>query len=147
MTIGGRRLKFVLEKKKKKKRKKPRIYTYDVFLALKRIWTIFDFICGKRLAPFMAEAIEKLEKHKEVDMEPTVRKKLLKISASTIDRLLKSEKDRYKLGKGRKGTKPGSLLKKSIPIRTFSDCDDAKLGFVEADLVGHDGGNSSGDFI
>ena len=51
MTTRDKRIKFVAEKKKKKKRKKPRIYTYDVFLALRRIWTIFDFICSKRLAP------------------------------------------------------------------------------------------------
>jgi len=147
MTIGGKRIKFVAGKKKKRKRKKPRIYTYDVFLALRRIWTIFDFICGKRLAPFMAEAVKKLEKHKEIDLSPTVRKKLAKISASTIDRLLKPEKDKFKIGKGRKGTKPGSLLKKAIPIRTFADWDDARPGFVEIDLVGHDGGVASGDYI
>jgi len=119
ITTGGKRIKFVAEKNKKKKRKKPRIYTYDVFLALRRIWVVFDFICSRRLAPFMAEAVKKLEYHKEIELCPEVRKKLLKISASTIDRLLKPEKDRYRLGKGRKGTKPGSLLKKSIPIRTF----------------------------
>ena len=147
ITTGGKRIKFVAEKKKKKKRKKPRIYTYDVFLALRRIWTIFDFICSRRLAPFMAEAVKKLEKHKEIDLSPEVREKLLKISASTIDRLLKSEKDRYRLGKGRKGTKPGTLLKKSIPIRTFADWDDASPGFVEIDLVGHDGGIASGDYV
>ncbi|GAH58468.1 unnamed protein product, partial [marine sediment metagenome] len=147
ITIGGKRIKFVAGKKKKKKREKPRIYTYDVFLKLKRIWTIFDFICGKRLAPFMAEAVKKLEKHKEIDLTPTVRKKLTKISASTIDRLLKPEKDKFKIGKGRKGTKPGSLLKKAIPIRTFADWNDARPGFVEIDLVGHDGGKSSGDYI
>lgn len=146
ITTGGKRIKFVIGKNKKKKRKKPRIYTYDVFLALRRIWTIFDFICSRRLAPFMAEAVKKLEKHKEIDLSPEVREKLLKISASTIDRLLKSEKDRYRLGKGRKGTKPGTLLKKSIPIRTFADWDDASPGFVEIDLVGHDGGIASGDF-
>jgi len=146
ITTGGKRIKFVAGKKKKKKRKKARIYTYDVFLALRRIWTIFDFICSRRLAPFMAEAVKKLEKHKEIDLSPEVREKLLKISASTIDRLLKSEKDRYRLGKGRKGTKPGTLLKKSIPIRTFADWDDASPGFVEIDLVGHDGGIASGDF-
>jgi len=48
---------------------------------------------------------------------------------------------------GRKGTKPGTLLKAAIPIRTFADWDNAKPGFVEADLVGHDGGTTSGDFI
>lgn len=147
ITTGGKRIKFVLEKNKKKKRKKPRIYTYNVFLALRRIWVIFDFICGKRLAPFIAEAVEKLEYHREIDLSPEVREKLLKISASTIDRLLKPEKDKFKIGKGRKGTKPGTLLKKSIPIRTFADWDDAKPGFVEIDLVGHDGGIASGDFI
>ncbi len=94
----------------------------------------------------MEEAIDILTKHKEIDLIPKVRKKLLNISASTIDRLLKPEKDRYRLGKGRKGTKPGTLLKNAIPIRTFSDWNEKKPGFIEADLVGHDGGISSGDF-
>jgi len=94
----------------------------------------------------MAEAIKKLTKHKEIDISPETKQKLLKISESTIDRLLKPEKDRYRLGKGRKGTKPGTLLKKAIPIRTFADWNEKKPGYLEADLVGHDGGNSSGDF-
>jgi hypothetical protein len=68
ITTGRKRIKFVLEKNKKKKRKKARIYGHDVFLALRRIWTIFDFICGKRFAPFMAEAVKKLEKHGEIDL-------------------------------------------------------------------------------
>src|SRR5450756_611719 len=38
------------------------------------------------------------------------------------------------------------VYKRQIPIRTFADWDEAKPGFVEADLVGHDGGNTSGDF-
>ncbi len=147
MTTGGRRIKFVIGKKKKTKKKRDKIYTYDVFLKLKKIWAIFDFICSKRLAPFMGEAVEKLEACGEIDLTDQVREKLLKISASTIDRLLKSEKDRFKLGKGRKGTKPGTLLKHSIPIRTFADWNDAVPGFTEVDLVGHDGGNNSGDFI
>lgn len=144
--INSRKIKYVIGRKKKIKRVRDSIYGYDVFLALKKIWTIFDFICSKRLAPFMAEAIEKLTKHKEIELLPDIKEKLLAISASTIDRLLKPEKDCYRLGKGRKGTKPGTLLKKAIPIRTFADWDEAIPGFVEADLVGHDGGNSSGDF-
>lgn len=94
----------------------------------------------------MGEAVEKLEKHKEIDLTEKVREKLLKISASTIDRLLRSEKDKFRLGKGRSGTKPGTLLKNQIPIRTFSDWDDTKPGFTEMDLVGHDGGDVSGDY-
>jgi len=144
--ISGRKVKYVIGKAGKAKRARNRIYTYDVFLALKKIWTIFDFICSKRLKPFMAEAIEKLTKHNEIDISPEITQKLFKISESTIDRLLKPEKDRYRLGKGRKGTKPGSLLKKAIPIRTFADWNEKKPGFLEADLVGHDGGNGYGDF-
>ena len=145
--MGGKKIKYVIGKRKRKKYKKPRIYTYDVFLKLKKIWAIFDFICGNRLAPFMGEAVEKLEAHSEIDLKSQVREKLLKISVSTIDRLLKSEKDKFRLGKGRKGTKPGTLLKHSIPIRTFADWDNTKPGFVEVDLVSHDGGDASGDFI
>jgi hypothetical protein len=48
--------------------------------------------------------------------------------------------------RGRSHTKPGSLLKSQIPIRTWADWDDAVPGFVEIDLVGHEGGNSSGEF-
>jgi len=111
--IGGKRIKFVIGKNKRIKRKTARIYGKDVFLALKRIWVVFDFICGRRLAPFMAEAVKKLEYHKEIELSPTVRKKLLKISASTIDRLLKPEKDRYKLGNGKKRYKTGNTTKGS----------------------------------
>ena len=143
---GGRKIKYIIGKKKKVKRVRDKIYGYDVFLALKKIWAIFDFVCSRRLAPFMAEAIEKLTKHKEIELSSEVKQKLLLVSVSTIDRLLKPEKDRYRLGKGRSGTKPGSLLKKAIPIRTFADWDEKKPGYIEADLVGHDGGISSGDF-
>ncbi|MGM0367882.1 MAG: integrase catalytic domain-containing protein [Actinomycetota bacterium] len=144
-TVDGKKIKYVIGGKKPK-RKREKIYGYDVYLALKRIWVVFDFICSKRLAPFMAEAIEKLEKHKEINISPDTKEKLLRISASTIDRLLKSLRDSYRLKKGRKGTKPGTLLKKAIPIKTFSDWNDTVPGFVEVDLVGHDGGNVSGDY-
>ncbi len=52
---------------------------------------------------------------------------------------------KYQL-KGRAATKPGSLLKSQIPVRTWADWDDARPGFVEIDLVCHDGGNAAGQF-
>ena len=88
ITTGRKRIKYVLGKKKKK-RDRVKIYGPDVFLALKKIWAIFDYLCGKRLAPFMKEALEKLEHHREINLDSTVREKLSKVSASTIDRLLK----------------------------------------------------------
>ena len=48
--------------------------------------------------------------------------------------------------KGRSGTKPGSMLKRQIPIRTFAEWDDARPGFCEVDLVAHDGGSGTGEF-
>ncbi len=74
-----------------------------------------------------------------------VRGKLLSISASTIDRLLAPDRARLSLT-GRAGTKPGTLLKHQIPVRTFSEWDDALPGFVEIDLVGHEGGVIRGEY-
>jgi len=62
------------------------------------------------------------------------------------NRLLAPTRKRYRI-KGRSTTRPGTLLKKSIPIRTFTDWDEAKPGFFEVDLVSHDGGAVRGDFI
>ena len=140
VKVYGRKVKYVIGKNKSIKRKKKKIYGKDVFLQLKKICAIYDFICGKRLAPFMEEAVKKLEKYKEINLSCRVREKLLAICASTIDRILKEVKDRYRIGKGRSGTKPGSLLKAAIPIRTFADWDENMPGFVEVDLVSHDGG-------
>src|SRR5712691_4541761 len=71
--------------------------------------------------------------------------RLLRMSASTIDRLLKSERKRIEL-KSRSGTKPGTLLKHQVPIRTFCEWDESNPGFLEIDLVSHGGGDEQGDF-
>ena len=70
---------------------------------------------------------------------------LATMSAATIDRHLKNERARLGL-KGRSHTKPGTLLKSQIPIRTWAQWSEDQPGFVEIDLVGHEGGNSSGEF-
>lgn len=48
--------------------------------------------------------------------------------------------------KGRSGTRPGSILRRQIPIRTFAEWDEARPGFCEVDLVAHDGGSPCGEF-
>ena len=67
------------------------------------------------------------------------------MSAATIDRRLAEDRRRLD-SKGRSGAKPGSLLKRNIPIKTFSDWSDTVPGFVEIDLVGHDGGSVRGEY-
>jgi len=86
-----------------------------------------------------------LERWREINLIAKVREKLFKISAATIDRLLTDTRKRFII-KGRSTTRPGSLLKKSIPIRTFDDWDEKVPGFFEVDLVSHDGGATRGDF-
>jgi len=70
---------------------------------------------------------------------------LVAMSAATIDRRLAGERAKM-MACGRSHTKPGSLLKSQIPIRTSADWDDAVPGFVEIDMVGREGGNNSGEF-
>jgi len=144
LNIAGKRIKYIADKRKIK-RKKKKIYDQEVLVALKELWKICDYICSKRLAPFLSEIIPVLEKWGEIKLNLQVREKLWKISAATIDRLLAEERKKCRI-KGRSTTRPGTLLKKSIPIRTFADWDEKVPGFFEVDLVSHDGGTTKGDF-
>jgi len=142
---GSKRIVFIGDIKKQKKRQGKRFYDKEVEEVLKKIWYILDFICGRRLADYMEEILPKLEKCGEIEINPEVRKKLLKISGRTIDRILKEEKKKWRI-KGKKGTKPGSLLKSQIPVRTFTDWNEKIPGFIEVDLVDHSGGVERGIF-
>jgi hypothetical protein len=120
-------------------------YDKNILRPLIRIWKIMDFICGKRLKVILAMVILNLKTHGRLKLTDETEKKLMEISASSIDRLLKHERKRLEI-KGRKGTKPGTLLKNHIAIRTWAEWDENSPGYLEVDLVGHDGGNGSGDF-
>jgi hypothetical protein len=115
--------------------------TYDAqtVKVLVQVWRIMDYICGKRLAPVLGEMVERLLRHNELRCDTATSKKLARMSAATIDRLLRPERQKYQL-KGRSHTRPGTLLKHQIPMRTFTEWDEQQPGFLEIDLVGHDGG-------
>ena len=115
--IAGERFKYVQDHHKSR-RKKTCYYDQDVLLALKKIWKEADYICSKRLAPFLGEFIPVLEKHGEIKLTPKVKEKLFSIYAATIDRLLALTRNKQQI-KGRSTTRPGSLLKKSIIICTL----------------------------
>jgi hypothetical protein len=125
---------------------RPRKYDAAVQTSLSFMWKLMDYLCGKRLAPMLPSLIDHLELHGELELSPTVRNKLLTISAATVDRLLGPVRRKLQI-KGRSHTKPGTLLKHQIPIRTFAQWDDARPGFLEIDLVGHEGGNARGEFL
>ncbi|MCK5548660.1 MAG: transposase family protein, partial [Thermoplasmata archaeon] len=143
---GKARVVFVGDHRKSIRRRKRKTYGSEVFSALKSTWEVCGYICGKRLAPYLKEIVPVLEKHGELALDKETRSGLLRMSAATVDRLLAAEKKKLRL-KGRCRTKPGSLLKSQIPIRTFAEWDEKKPGFLEVDLVGHDGGSTQGDYI
>jgi hypothetical protein len=127
------------------RRGRERQYGGKVLEALKKIWAVLDFPCGKRLVANMDEMVSVLTRYKELRTSKATRQMLISMSAATADRLLAGERRRLEI-KGRSGTKPGSLLKHKIPICTFADWDDARVGFLQVDLVGHEGGNPRGEF-
>jgi hypothetical protein len=128
------------------KRTRKKQYDEKVILTLVEVWKVLDYICGKRLHAVLNEVIDRLETFGEMTCDTETREKLRKISASSIDRLLMSERKKHQL-KGRSRTRPGSLLKRQIPMRTFSEWDEGRPGFVEIDLVAHDGGFAFGDYL
>lgn len=130
---------------KRLRKKREPIYGPDVLEAVKKIWSNLDFLCGKRLKAVLTEALAKMEKWGEIEVTTSTKQKLQRISAATIDRMLAPERKRLEL-KSRSGTKPGTLLKSQIQIRTSSDWDDLRPGFGEIDLVSHGGGDERGDF-
>ncbi len=119
-------------------------YTNEHAYYLKKIWNVLDCPCGQRLVSVMAETIEALMRHKEMSLSESIREKLCHMSASTIDRLLKPWKAQAKR-RVHGTTKPGSFLKKQIPIQ-LSRWDEKRLGFSEIDLCSHNGGNPEGEY-
>lgn len=128
---------------KKAGRKKK--YQGEVVEVLKKIWETCGRICSKRLHPFLPEMVMVMERFGELSCRPETKTLLLSMSRSTIDRCLR--KARHTQQKGISTTKPGTWLKKSIPVRTWHDWDDTKPGFVEMDLVAHCGGSVMGQFL
>ena len=97
------------------------------------------------MAPLLPEIVARLRAFGELDLDDDVAARLGSMSAATIDRRLAAERARLVL-RGRSGTKPGSLLKSQIPIRTWAEWNEKQPGFVEIDCVGHEGGDPRGDF-
>jgi len=121
------------------------IYRGEVVQALEQIWEIYGHICSKRLQPFLPEAIKVLERCKEIEFSKDTKELLLKISSASIDRCLRPV--RIKSSHCLSTTKPGSLLKNLIPVRTFTEWNEERPGFMEIDLVAHCGNTTEGQYL
>jgi hypothetical protein len=124
---------------------RPRRYGPEVQHALFLVWHAANRICTKRLMPFLPTLIEALERHEHLHLTEECRSQLLSMSAATADRLLRSQRkvDRH----GLSTTRAGTLLKQQIPIRTFEEWNEARPGFLEADLVAHCGTDIEGGYL
>lgn len=121
-----------------------RIYTDEDKRAVLWLADLFDQIGSKRLRAAMDVELKNIWRQRYLRVSAACFRRLQRISPATMDRLRHTE--RRTSGRRRGGTKPGTLLKSQIPIRTFADWDDKRPGFEEIDLVQHDGGNPSGFF-
>jgi transposase InsO family protein len=132
----------------RRKRVYKRFYNEPVETAVLAIWAFFRFVCGKRLAPMMRDNLDALAEHARFRRLITaeVKAKLARVSRSTVERMLKGERKRRK-AKGTSATKPGTLLKQQIAVRTFWRWDDKQPGFCETDTVSHDGGYAKGEYL
>lgn len=123
---------------------RPPEYGEEVVEVLWRIWKVSEQPCGKRLVEMLRLWLPHYEaQHGKLSAK--VRKQLKSISAAQVDRLLAPRKARV-AHRGRSGTKPGSLLKHHIPIRT-DNWDVTRPGWLEADTVAHCGSSLEGHFV
>jgi len=128
------------------RRGRKREYGVAAGTALKELWETSDRLCSRRLQPFIPELVEVLTRRGRIALSAEVAEQLRRMSASTIDRLLRPYRGRERR-RGFSTTRPGSLLKREIPIRTFSDWDEATPGFLEVDLVSHCGETTEGFYL
>jgi len=130
----------------RKRRGRPPEYDVAVVAALKVAWEAADYVCSSRLRPFLPELVRVLKENGELDVTAETEARLCSLSASSIDRITR----RWRYGRSRTGlatTKPGTLLKNAIPIKTFTEWEDTRPGFIEADLVAHCGESPEGFYL
>lgn len=125
----------------------PRVYGPEVVEVLEHLWVLCDCMCGKLLAPAIRTLLPVYEKWNEISLTDELREKLLHISGATIDRLLSDHKRKMRWPATISHTRGSAhSLRNQIPIRTFEQWDRSCIGQMQADLVGHDGGVSYGEF-
>ena len=136
--------KFYTKPKRKKPGRPSKYNKPKILTPLKTIWLQANLPCSKILKAIIPIWLPHyVETYARLDL-PVI-KLLKRISPSTIDRLLKPVRPKFKK-RGLGGTKPGSLLRKQIPIKT-DQWDEFNPGFIEADTVHHCGETTAGQYV
>ena len=128
--------------RRSKRGRKP-VYNHPFLVeVLREIWIRTNLPCAKRLKAIIPLWLPYYDKF---ILPEEVKQMLLNVSAATIDRILSTVRAKYNK-KGLATTKPGSILKKQIPIKT-NQWDETTPGFLEADTVAHCDNSTAGMFV
>lgn len=129
-------------RKKKRMGRRKKYVSEEIKEFLIKLWKVSNLACSVRLKAMIPLW---LPYYQVAALSQSTKDLLSGISASTIDRILRPYRNRYrKIGLAT--TKPGSLIRKKIPIKT-KQWDETFPGFIEADTVAHCGGSISGMFV
>ena len=121
-------------------------YGDDVIALLVRCWAVLDGPSGKRLQPALPQLLASLRTHGRLEATDETVAALLRMSPATIDRRLQPYRAGLVSSTGMCHTRPGSMLKASIPLKTWAEWDNTEPGFIQINLVGHEGGDNNGQF-
>ena len=122
-----------------------RVYGIAAREALVVVWEASDRVCGKRLQAIIPTLLTAMQHHGHLTLADGLSELLMKMSAATIDRVLAPQREQC--GRRRRQSGAATTIRRSIPVRTFSDWNDPAPGFIEADLVSHSGPVASGSFV
>ena len=126
---------------------RPREYGTRLRPVLAELWEASDFLCSKRLAPYLPEVLEALERHDALTVSAQQRTALLHISPATIDRLLRPVRRFHRRHGLATTSRSVAALRAPVPLRTFGEWVDMPPGTVQADLLGHCGETTAGFYL
>lgn len=132
--------------KSKERKKRACHYGTEILAPLVKLWRIFDYPCGSRLAVILKNEVDRLRRLKELNCTDTAAKQLKTISPASIDIKLRHEREELSLRRNR-NPKVHPLLYKKIPVKLTDEWDIYKPGSCQLDYVMHCGQSVSGNFI
>jgi hypothetical protein len=130
--------------KRRQIRVRPALYDEAVQAALIVLWEASDRVCGKRLRALLPILLPALERNGHLHLREPMRQKILAMSASTIDRLLRMPRSATHLKKRRRAMPEA---RRRVPVRTFADWNEPPPGSMEMDCVAHCGDVNRGSYI
>jgi hypothetical protein len=138
--------KYRWSEEKRPRKRRSEYYNGEVRVPLVKLWQIFDYPCGQRLASSLAIEVDRLREMKELQCSDEVAEKLKKISARSIDIKLEHQKE-VELMKRKYHRKINPLLYQKIPVKLSDRWDRAKPGSIQIDLVEHCGRSTREEYL